>query len=143
MFARFLLTDMIRAQAKASGAFAISLILLVAALPALAQQPAAPTASYGYGGPWGWHLPFAIISLLCVLLALIGLAAIFVWLVRWATCRAIRFMAKACIISIAVAAATAPHSTFSMSALLRARSTRPSSKRNASYSAGKAGACPS
>ena len=85
MFARFLLTDMIRAQAKASGAFAISLILLVAALPALAQQPAAPTASYGYGGPWGWHLPFAIISLLCVLLALIGLAAIFVWLVRWAT----------------------------------------------------------
>ena len=84
MFARFLLTDMIRAQAKASGAFAISVILLVAALPALAQQPAAPTAPYGYGGPWGWHLPFAIISLLCVLLALIGLAAIFVWLVRWA-----------------------------------------------------------
>ena len=86
MFARFLVTDMIRAQAKASGAFAVSLILVVAAVPALAQQPAAPIAPCGYyGGPWGWHLPFVIISLLCVLLALIGLAAIFVWLVRWAT----------------------------------------------------------
>ena len=38
-----------------------------------------------YGGPWGWHLPFLIISLMCVLLALVGLAAVFVWLVRWAT----------------------------------------------------------
>ena len=55
--------------------------------------------------------------------------------------RAIRFMAKASIICMAVAAMATPHSTFLMSGLLGARSTRPSSKRSASYSAGKAGGC--
>ena len=55
--------------------------------------------------------------------------------------RAIRFMAKASIICMAVAATATPHWTFLMSGLLGARSTRPSSKRSASYSAGKAGGC--
>ena len=55
--------------------------------------------------------------------------------------RAIRFMAKASIICMAVAGAATPHSTFLMSGLLGARSTRLSSKRSASYSAGKVGGC--
>ena len=55
--------------------------------------------------------------------------------------RAIRFTAKASIICMAVAATATSHSTFLMSGLLGARSTRPSSKRSASYSADKAGGC--
>ena len=87
MFARMLSTDTIRAHAKPLAAFAVLVVFAVATLPALAQQQPSnvPVAPYGYGGPWGWHLPFIIISLMCVLLALVGLAAIFVWLVRWAT----------------------------------------------------------
>ena len=86
MFARMLSTDTIRAHAKPLAAFAVLVVFAVATLPALAQQPSnVPAAPYGHGGPSGWHLPFLIISLMCVLLALVGLAAIFVWLVRWAT----------------------------------------------------------
>ena len=71
-------------------AFALSLFFAIAALPALAQQqaPNVPAAPYGYGhmwgGPWGWH-PFMIIGPIFMLLAIIGIMAIFVWLVRWAT----------------------------------------------------------
>ncbi len=93
---RMLSVHSIRARAKSLAAFAISLVFAVAALPALAQQqqqqqPAAPNipaVPYGYGhmwgGPWGWH-PFMIIGPIFVLLAIIGMMAIFVWLVRWAT----------------------------------------------------------
>ena len=72
-------------------AFALSLVFAIAALPALAQQqaPNVPAVPYGYGqmmwgGPWGWH-PFMIVGPIFVLLAIIGIMAIFVWLVRWAT----------------------------------------------------------
>ena len=84
MVARMLFT--ICAQARFLAAFAV--IFVVAALPALAQQqgqatPNAPTP------PWGWHHhhhhAFAIIGPIFVVLAIIGMMAIFVWLVRWAT----------------------------------------------------------
>jgi len=94
MFARMLSTDTIRAHAKPLAAFAVLLVFAVAALPALAEQqgqaaPTVPAAPYGYGhmmwgGPWGWH-PFMIVGPIFVLLAIIGMMAIFVWLVRWAT----------------------------------------------------------
>ncbi len=94
MFAKMLSTDTIRAYAKPVAAFAVSLVFAVAALPALAQQqapapPSVPPAPYGYdhfmwGGPWGWH-PFMVVGPIFVLLAIIGMMAIFVWLVRWAT----------------------------------------------------------
>lgn len=94
MFARMLSTNAIRAHGKCLAAFALSLVFAIAALPALAQQqqqavPNVPTAPYGYGhmvwgGPWGWH-PFMIVGPIFVLLAIIGMMAIFVWLVRWAT----------------------------------------------------------
>jgi putative membrane protein len=97
-----LFTDSIRAHAKRLAAFAVSLVFAIAALPALAQQqqatPNVPAAPYGYGhmmwgGPWGWSAggpgwgwhPFAIVGPIFVLLAIIGIMAIFVWLVRWAT----------------------------------------------------------
>jgi hypothetical protein len=75
--------------------FVIFLVHAVAALPALAQQqgPAPnvgvpPQYPYGYGhmmwdGP-GWR-PFMIVGPIFALLALIGIMAIFVALVRWAT----------------------------------------------------------
>ncbi len=103
MSARILCTDTIRAHAKALAALAFSLLFAVAALPALAQQeqaaPKIPAAPYGYGqmmwgGPGGWpacepgggfHPFILIVCLICVLLAIIGMMAIFVWLVRWAT----------------------------------------------------------
>lgn len=102
MSARILCTDTIRAHAKALAALAISLVFAAAALPALAQQeqaaPKVPAAPYGYGqmmwgGPGGWpaggpgsgHAFMLIPGLICVLLAIIGTMAIFVWLVRWAT----------------------------------------------------------
>jgi putative membrane protein len=92
----------IRAQATRRFAFALSSFVFVAlaALPALAQQqqagPNVPSAPFGYGhmmggGPWGWHgggpgwYPFMIVGPIFALLAIIGLMAIFVWLVRWAT----------------------------------------------------------
>jgi putative membrane protein len=90
--------DAIRAHAKRLAAFAVSLVFVIAAMPAVAQQqqvvPNVPAAPYGYGhmmwggpagGPgWGWH-PFMIVGPICVLLAIIGIMVIFVWLVRWAT----------------------------------------------------------
>ena len=85
MFARFPLTDMIRAHAKPFAAFAVSLVFVVATLPALAQQPSASRRALRLWRAMGLEFPFLIISLICVLLALVGLAAIFVWLVRWAT----------------------------------------------------------
>ncbi len=91
MSARMLSTNAIRAHGKCLASFAFSLVFAIAALPALAQQQAAPTVPtgpYGYGpmwgGPWGWH-PFMIVGPIFVLLAIIGIMAIFVWLVRWAT----------------------------------------------------------
>jgi len=98
MSARMLSKDTIRAHAKRLAAYALSLVFAIAALPALAQQqqarPNVPAAPYGYGhmmwgGPWGgpgwgWH-PFMIVGPIFVLLAIIGIMAIFVWLVRWAT----------------------------------------------------------
>jgi len=65
-----------------------------------------------------------IVGLILVLLAAIGAAAIFVWLVRWAT-RGYHFMTR-------VVAAATPPSTSLKSALLGASLTRPSTKRNAS-----------
>ena len=63
----------------------------VAAIPAWAQQaPAAGSASptagveYGHrmwGGGWGWH-PGMFLAPFVMLLALIGLVALIVWLVR-------------------------------------------------------------
>jgi putative membrane protein len=93
--ARMLSTDAIRAHAKRLAVFAISLVFVIAAMPAFAQQeqlaPNAPTAPYHmmWGGPaggpgWGWH-PFMIVGPIFVLLAIIGIMVIFVWLVRWAT----------------------------------------------------------
>ncbi len=95
-------TGMIRAHTKPLTAFAVSLIFAAAALPALAQQeqaaPNVPAAPYSYGrmiwgGPWGWpggpgwgwHPFIMIFGTICVLLAIVGAMAIFVWLVRWAT----------------------------------------------------------
>lgn len=103
MFTRMLATNAIRAHAKRLAAFAFSLVFAISALPALAQQqqqqttPNIPTPPYGYGhmwgGPWGWHTggpewgwhPFMIVGPIFVVLAIIGMMAIFVWLVRWAT----------------------------------------------------------
>ncbi len=97
MFLRLLLKDSLRERAMHLAAFAVSIIFAVAALPALAQQqqqqqaaPTVPAPPYGYGhmiwgGPgWGWH-PFFIIGPIVALLAIVGIMAIFVWLVRWAT----------------------------------------------------------
>ena len=93
MSARILFTNTIRAHGRRLTAFPVSLIFLVAALPVLAQQPQAapnvPVAPYNYGhmmwgGPWGWH-PFMIVIPIFAVLAIIGIMAIFVWLVRWAT----------------------------------------------------------
>ena len=80
---RMLFTDIVRAHAKPVAAFAVSLIFVVAALPALGQQQEA--ARVLGVGPWGWHLVFLIVGLIIVLLAIIGAMVIFVWLVRWAT----------------------------------------------------------
>jgi putative membrane protein len=92
MFAGMLST--IRVHARSLTAFAVSVVFVIAALPALAQQqgqatPNVPTPPYGYGpvGPWGSHPhpSMMIAGLIFVLLAIIGMMAIFVWLVRWAT----------------------------------------------------------
>ncbi len=91
----------IRAHAKSLAAFAVGLVFIVAALPALAQQqgstptPSVPTPNgypYGHmmwGGPWsgpgGGPGHFGIGGPIVAVLAIIGLMAIFVWLVRLAT----------------------------------------------------------
>ena len=78
MFARMLFTDAIRVP-KALTTFAVSLVLFLAALPAHAQQ------QDQYRIVWIGHPIVIIVGLILVLLAGIGAAAIFVWLVRWAT----------------------------------------------------------
>ncbi len=97
MSIRTLFAGTIRAPMKRLVGSAASVVLAVAALPALAQQspaaPNVPAAPYGYGhmmwgGPWagsewGWH-PFMIVGPIFMLLAIIGIMALFVWLVRWA-----------------------------------------------------------
>ena len=101
MSTRMVSKNTIRGHAGRLVAFALSLVFFaLAALPALAQQqqpatPNAPPVPFGYGhmmwgGPWGWGggpgwYPFMIVGPIFVLLAIIGLMAIFVWLVRWAT----------------------------------------------------------
>jgi putative membrane protein len=93
MSVRMRSTDTIRARAKHLASFAVLLVFATVALPAIAQQqpaPNVPAAPYGYGpmmwgGPgWGWH-PFMIFGPIFMLLAIVGIMAIFVWLVRWAT----------------------------------------------------------
>ena len=82
MFAnRKLFTDAIRAHAKPVTAFAISLVFVVAALPALAQQQEAGTHLVGRAV----GLAVLIVGVVVVLLAILGVMVIFVWLVRWAT----------------------------------------------------------
>ena len=76
-------TDTVRAHTKSVTAFAVSLIFVVATLPALAQQQEVPRVM-GIG-PWGLHLIFLIVGSIIVLLAILGTMVIFVWLVRWAT----------------------------------------------------------
>jgi putative membrane protein len=78
MFARILFTNAIRVP-KALTTFAVSLVFFLAALPAHAQQ------QDQYRIVWVGHPVVIIVGLILVLLAGIGAAAIFVWLVRWAT----------------------------------------------------------
>ena len=63
---------------KAPTTFAVSLVFFLAALPAHAPQDQ-------YRVVWIGHPVVIIVGLILVLLAAIGAAAIFVWLVRWAT----------------------------------------------------------
>jgi len=62
---------------KALTTLAISIVFFLAALPAHAQDQ--------YRILWIGHPVVIIVGLILVLLACIGAAAIFVWLVRWAT----------------------------------------------------------
>jgi uncharacterized membrane protein len=78
MFARILFTNAIRVP-KALTTFAVSIVFFLAALPAHAQQ------QDQYRIVWIGHPVVVIVGLILVLLAGIGAAAIFVWLVRWAT----------------------------------------------------------
>ena len=78
MSAKMLFTKTIRVP-KALTTLAVSLVFLVAALPAHAQQ------QDQYRIVWIGHPVVIIVGLILVLLAGIGAAAIFVWLVRWAT----------------------------------------------------------
>jgi putative membrane protein len=80
MFAKMPFTNAIRSPAKAFLAFAVSLVFIVAALPALGQQPQPGTGRMIFG----WH-PLMIVAPIIVVLAIIGAMVIFVWLVRWAT----------------------------------------------------------
>jgi putative membrane protein len=74
-------TDTIRAHTKSLHAFAVSLVFVVAALPALAQQQPARVILLG---AWRW-LALMIVGPIILLLAALGVMVIFVWLVRWAT----------------------------------------------------------
>jgi putative membrane protein len=78
MFARILFMNAIRVP-KALTTFAVSFVFFLAALPAHAQQ------QDQYRIVWIGHPVVIIVGLILVLLAGIGAAAIFVWLVRWAT----------------------------------------------------------
>jgi putative membrane protein len=78
---RMLFTDTIRAHTKPVLAFAVSLVFVVAALPALAQQQAGHVILFG---SWRW-LAAMIVGPIILLLAILGVMVIFVWLVSWAT----------------------------------------------------------
>ncbi len=88
-------STVIRGHWRCLTAFAISLVFAVATLPACAQQqgstqnvPTPPPYPYGYGqmwgGGWNWHPGLVIACSIFAVLAIIGIMAIFVWLVRWA-----------------------------------------------------------
>ena len=86
-------STVIRAHQRRLVALAISLVFAIAALSALAQQqeptqnvPTRPPYPYGYGhmGGWGWHPGLVVACTIFAVLAIIGIMAIFVWLVRWA-----------------------------------------------------------
>ena len=73
--------------------FLASTVIALAALPALAQEsPSEPGPMHGYGhmygyghmwdGGWGWH-PGIVLGPFVLLLALIGVVALILWLVRW------------------------------------------------------------
>ena len=69
--------------------FVVSGAIALAALPALAQQTPGPgdwRSMHGYGhmwgGGWGWH-PGIVLGPFILLLALIGVVAMILWLVRW------------------------------------------------------------
>ena len=76
MSAKTLFTETIHVS-KALITLAVSLVFFLAALPAHAQDQ--------YRILWIGHPVVIIVGLILVLLACIGAAAIFVWLVRWAT----------------------------------------------------------
>jgi putative membrane protein len=78
---RMLFTDTSRVHIKPLLAFAVSLVFVVAALPALAQQQAGHVI---LSGSWRW-LAAMIVGPIILLLAILGVMVIFVWLVRWAT----------------------------------------------------------
>ena len=86
-------STVIRAHHRRLVAFAILLLFAITALPALAQQqeptqnvPTRPPYPYGHmmWGGWGWHPGLVIACAIVAVLAVIGIMAIFVWLVRWA-----------------------------------------------------------
>ena len=61
-------------------------LIALAAMPGLAQQgpgPGEPGPMYGYGHMWGggWH-PGMVFGPVVMLLALVGIVALIVWLVR-------------------------------------------------------------
>ena len=69
--------------------FVTSSVIALAGLPALAQQNPSPSGSgpiydhaHMWGGGWGWH-PGIILGPFVLLLALIGVVALILWLVRW------------------------------------------------------------
>ena len=84
-------STVIRAHHRRLVALAILLLFAITALPALAQQqeptqnvPTRPLYPYGHMGGWGWHSGLVIACTIFAVLAIIGIMAIFVWLVRWA-----------------------------------------------------------
>ena len=86
-------STVIRAHQRRLVALAISLVFAIAALPALAQRqeptqnvPTQPPYPYGHmmGGGWRWHPGLVAAYTIFAVLAVIGIMAIFVWLVRWA-----------------------------------------------------------
>ena len=86
-------STVIRTHQRRLVALAISLVFALTALSALAQQqeptqnvPTRPLYPYGHmmSGGWGWHPGLVIACAIVAVLAVIGIMAIFVWLVRWA-----------------------------------------------------------
>lgn len=73
---------------KHLGSLVASGVIALAAVSAFAQQnpeSGGPGPMYGYGhmwgGGWGWH-PGMVIGPIVMLLALVGIVALIVWLVR-------------------------------------------------------------